>query len=93
MKFSQTAKTSNLLRGISGKKRYKACGSEREKADVKFAVLPSRGESERSFHCFSNALLPFSCVSLLFKMNVSEDCAADSSTINDYAKCEVCGII
>lgn len=93
MKFSQTAKTCNLLRGISGKKRYKSRGSERKQAGVKLAVLLNRGESERSFHSFSNALTPFSCASLLFKMNVSEDCAADSSTINDYAKCEVRGII
>lgn len=93
VKFSQTTKICNLSRGITGKKRYTARGSEKEKAGVKLAVLPSRGDSERSFHCLSNALSPFSCALLLCKMIVSEDCAADSSTINDCAKCEVCGII
>lgn len=93
MKFSQTNKICNLSQGITGKKRYKARRSETEKAGVKLAILPSGGESERSFHCFSNALLPFSVAMLLFKMIVSEDCAFDSSTINDCAKCEMCGSI
>lgn len=37
--------------------------------------------------------MPFLCALLFFKMNMLENCAAGFSTITDYAKYKVCGVI
>lgn len=56
-------------------------------------LLPSSGESGCGIQRCTIAQTPLLCAWPLLKMNVWADCAAGSSTIIDYEKSEVSGVI